>query len=108
MKKIILLVAVAGLSVLATSCAKSRTCTCSSTTISTTVTTTNVGSSTTSSSSSASSVVTIDKLKKKDARRQQNCISGKTTDIETKAYGSGNSAYTTTDTDVTDQTCTLK
>jgi hypothetical protein len=96
MKKITLL-AIAFVAISSASCKKDRTCSC---TTKTTTVTTGFGAGT--SSSSQTYDVTIQKASKGTAK--VNCISTKSTEVNT--YGSGSFKYTDTDTNET--TCTLK
>jgi len=96
MKKITLL-AIAFIAISFASCKKDRTCSCTTTT---TTVTTGFGAGT--STSSGAYDIIIQKSSKGTAKA--NCISTKSTDVNT--YGSGSFKYTDTDTNET--TCTLK
>lgn len=111
MKKLMIL-SVAGLGLLAASCAKSRTCTCTSSVTKITFTdyanNTVLNDDTQTDAYSTTSTQTIDKLKKKDAKRKYACYGGTSTEKEVSQGGSGNTAYTKTETTTTTGDCTLK
>ncbi|MES2133571.1 MAG: hypothetical protein V4506_14575 [Bacteroidota bacterium] len=111
MKKLMIL-SVASLGLLAASCAKSRTCTCTASVNKVTFTdyanNTIFNDDTQTDVYSTTSTETIDKLKKKDARRKYTCYGGSSTEVEVSQGGSGNSAYTKTETTTTTGDCTLK
>lgn len=109
MKKTIILSAVLVVALAATSCKKSRTCTCNSTYDKTVVTTSSSGgtSVTVTDPQTSSTEITVveDKISKKDGRRKYGCIDHNS-DETTVTSNSGGSVSTKTET--RKSTCTLK
>lgn len=102
MKKAILFLAVAALG-LTTSCKKARTCSCSVT--ETQLTVQNSNSNQTTQITTYTNDQTIDKLSKKDAKRESVCYSR--TEVDNYSYGGASqNNFTVTDTKVF--SCTLK
>lgn len=111
MKKSMIL-SVAALGLFAASCAKSRTCTCTSNVTEITFTdyTNNsvFADDTDTDVYTTTNTTSMDKLKKKDAARKVGCFSGNSEEKIISTGGSGNSSYVRTKTITRNSDCELK
>lgn len=111
MKKLMIL-SVAALGLVAASCAKSRTCTCTTNTTQVTfrdyANNSVLADDTDTDTYTTTSTMTMDELKKKDAARKIGCYSTKSEEKEVSTGGSGNTAYVETETTTRTSECDLK
>jgi hypothetical protein len=112
MKKLMIL-SVTALGLMAASCAKSRTCTCTTNVTDVTFTDYAVNNQfqtddTQTDTYTTATTVTMDELKKKDAARKVGCYSGTSEEKEIRTGGSGQTAYVETETTTRTSDCEVK